>query len=126
MSFKNLMSFKVLICLGFGPVLLFFPAWILNLLGADYGTGAAFMARLYGATLFGNLLLTWLGRKAQDSIARRAIIWDLFIYDAIGLVVTLVLLLKGLLGPLTWAIAALYLIFTLGFGYLALGKVKSD
>jgi len=116
MSFKTLMSIKALICLGFGPVLLFFPGWILGLLGTVYGTGAALTAREYGATLVGNLFLTWLARKAEEGVARRAIVWDLFVYDAIALVATIVLLLTGGLNPLGWGVAAIYFFFAVGFG----------
>ena len=125
MKFKTLMTIKAFVCLGFGPVLLFFPAWILGLLGAAYGTGAALTAREYGAALVGNLLLTWLARNAEDGMARRAIIWDLFIYDAIGLIATLALLLSGALNPLGWGIAAVYLVFTVGFGNFALLKKQA-
>jgi hypothetical protein len=123
MKFKTLMMIKAVVCLGFGPVLLFFPAWILGLLGTAFSTGAALTAREYGATLVGNLLLTWLARNAEDSVTRRAIIWDLFVYDAIALIATVVLLLTGVLNPLGWAIAAVYLFFAVGFGcFIKLGK----
>ncbi len=125
MRFKTLMTIKAFVCLGFGPVLLFFPAWILGLLGTAYGTGAALTAREYGAALVGNLLLTWLARNAEQSVARQAIIWNLFIYDAIALVATLVLLATGVLNLLGWGIAAVYLFFAVGFGYFALRKEKS-
>jgi hypothetical protein len=49
-------------------------------------------------------------------VARRAISWDLFVYDVIALVATLVLLLTRVLNPLGWGIAAIYLFFTIGFG----------
>jgi hypothetical protein len=117
MKLKTLLIIKAIVCLGFGPLLLFVPAWLLDILGTSFGPGAAFTARLYGAALFGNLLLTWLARKTEDATARRAISWHLFLYDAIGLVVTLALLFSGSLGVLSWGIVAVYLFFTLGFGY---------
>lgn len=122
MKFKTLMTIKALVCLGFGPVLLLFPAWIIGLLGAAYCSGAALTAREYGAALVGNLLLTFLARNADPGVARRAIIWNLFVYDAIGLIATVALLLQGVLNPLGWGIAAVYLFFTAGFGYFALRK----
>ncbi len=125
MKFKTLMIIKALVCLGFGPLLLFFPGQLLNLLGTSFGQGAALTAREYGAALIGNLLLTWLARNAEDSIARRAIIWNLFIYDAIALVVTLIIQLSGNLNVLGWGIVAVYLFFTIGFGYLLLPQRKS-
>ena len=120
MKLKNLMIIKATVCLGFGPLLLFFPGQLLNLLGTSFGPGAALTAREYGATLFGNLFLTWLARNAEDSIARRAIIWHLFIYDAIALIATLIIQLSGGLNVLGWGIVAVYLFFTIGFGYFLL------
>ena len=122
MKFKSLMTIKAIVCLGFGPILLFFPGQLLNLLGTSFGSGAALTARLYGATLFGNLLLTWIAKKSEDCLARRAIIWDLFVYDAIGLVVTASIQFSGGLSMLGWGIVAVYLFFTIGFGYFLLPK----
>lgn len=125
MKFKTLMTIKAVVCLCFGPVMLFFPAWILGLLGAAYCTGAALTAREYGAALVGNLLLTWLARSVEKGAARTAIVWNLFVYDAIGLVATLILVVAKVLNPLGWGIAAVYLFFTAGFGYFALRKEKA-
>ena len=120
MKFKTLMIVKAVVCLGFGPLLLFVPSQLLNLLGTSFGPGAALTAREYGAALFGNLFLTWIARKAEDCIARRAIIWHLFIYDAIALIATLIIQLSGGLNTLGWGIVAVYLFFTIGFGYFLL------
>lgn len=125
MKFKTVMIIKAIVCLGFGLVLVIVPKWLLNLLGTSYGSGAALTARVYGAALIGMHLLTWLARNAEDSIARRAIIWDLFVYDTIGFVVTLILQLSGGLNALGWFIVAVYLFFTVGFGYLLLPQRKS-
>jgi len=125
MKFKTVMVIKAIVCLGFGPLLLFVPGWLLNLLGTSFGPGAALTAREYGAALIGNLLLTWLARNAEESPARRAIIWNLFIYDAIALVVTLVILLSGGLNFLGWGIVAVYLFFTIFFGLLILPKSRT-
>jgi hypothetical protein len=125
MKFKTVMIIKAIVCLGFGPLLLFVPGWLLNLLGTSFGPGSALTAREYGAALIGNLLLTWLARNAEESLARRAIIWDLFIYDAIALVITLIITLSGGLNILGWGIVAVYLFFTIFFGYLLLPKAKT-
>ena len=124
MKLKTLMVVKAIVCLGFGPLLLFFPAWLLNLLGTSYGPGAALTAREYGATLIGAVFLTWLARNANKSIARKAIITHLFVYDAIALVATLVIQLSGGLNALGWSIVFVYLFFTVGFGYFLLKENK--
>ncbi len=95
MKFKTLMIIKAAVCLGFGPLLLFIPGELLNFLGTSYGGGAALTGREYGATLMGNLMLTWFARDAEKSIARKAIILHLFVYDAIAIIVTLALQLSG-------------------------------
>ena len=125
MKFKTVMIIKAIVCLGFAPLLLFIPGWLLNLLGTSFGPGAALMAREYGAALIGNLLLTWLARNAEESTARSAIIWNLFIYDAIALIATLMIQLTGGLNLLGWGIVAVYLFFTFGFGYLLIPQKKS-
>ena len=120
MKFKTLMIVKAIVCLGFGPLLLFVPSQLLNILGTSFGLGAALTAREYGAALIGNLFLTGIARKAEDCIARRAIIWHLFVYDAIALIATLIIQLSGGLNVLGWGIVAVYLFFTIGFGYFLL------
>ncbi len=125
MQFKNLMIFKAVVCLGFGPLLLFVPGPLLNLLGASFGSGAALTAREYGAALIGNLMLTWFARGAEESAARRAIILHLFVYDAIGFVATLIIQLSGGLNSLGWGIVAIYLFFAVGFGRLLLVRPNS-
>lgn len=126
MKFKTLMIIKAVVCLGFGPLLLFLPAQLLNILGTSYGPGAALTAREYGAALIGTLFLTWLARKSDDSVARRAIIWHLFVYDAIALVATLSIQLSGGLNVLGWGIVVVYLFFTVGFGIFLLPQRKSS
>jgi hypothetical protein len=117
MSFKTLMIIKALVCLGFAPLLLFVPGWLLGLLGLESGTGTALLAREYGAALVGNLLLTWLARNIEAGTARLAIAWNLCVYDAIGLAATLAMLLSGTLNRLGWGIALVYAFFAVGFAF---------
>jgi hypothetical protein len=127
MTFKNLMIIKALVCLGFGTLLLAIPDSLLSIFGATLGDGGMFTAREYGAALFGNLFLCWFAKDAVESVARRAIILALFVYDLIGFIVTTFTVLSGVLNPLGWLIALIYLFFTLGFGYFIVkpGEVKS-
>ena len=117
MSLKNLMIIKAIVCICFAPILLFVPEQLLNMLGAAYSAGAALTSREYGATLIGNFALAWFARNAELSVARRAIILDLFLYDAAALVATLLLQLSGGLSMLGWGVVIIYLFFSIGFGY---------
>ena len=120
MKFRTLMVIKAIVCLVFGPLLLFFPDPLLTLLGSSYGPGAAITAREYGAALLGNLMLTWIARNAEASVARRAITWDLFVYDAVAFIAMLFIQLSGGLNLLGWGIVAIYLFFAAAFGYFLL------
>jgi len=117
MKLKTLMIIKAVICITFGFLLLVFPQFLLNLLGTELGAGGLFTAREYGAALIGTLLLTWFARDTGESQARRAIILDLFIYDGIALIVTSYNVLTGVLNWLGLGIVAVYLFFTIGYGY---------
>jgi hypothetical protein len=122
MSLKTLMIIKAIVCLTLGILLLFVPGFVYSIFGASINEAGAFPGREYGAALIGTLLLTWYARNAAESQARRAIILDLFIYDAIGVVITLIAQLQGLFNLLGWAVVVLYLFFAAGFGYFWFAK----
>jgi hypothetical protein len=122
MKFKTLMIIKAVVCLAFGIAFIFSPGKLLSIFGVTLNPGSIFPAREYGAALFGNLVLTWFARNASESVARLAIIRALFVYDAIGFVVTLMALSAGILNSLGWLVVVVYLFFTLGFGYFLIVK----
>ena len=125
MGYKSVMIIKAIVCLGFGPVLLFFPKELLELLGVAFGAGAALTAREYGAALIGNLMLTWFARNAGKSTARMAIIIHLFVYDAVALVATVLFQLSGGMNYLGWGIVFVYAFFTVAFGWLLIREPKT-
>jgi hypothetical protein len=117
MKFSTLMIIKAVVCISLGSLLLLAPGFTYSLFGTSLNDGGTFAAREYGAALIGGFLLTLVARNAGESSARRAIILDLFIYDAIGFVITLLAIFAGLFNILGWSIAAIYLFFAAGFGY---------
>ncbi len=117
MKFKTVMILKAVVCLALGLPILFVPGFFYGLFGASLGAGGIFAAREYGASLMGNLMVTWFARNATQSQARRAIILGLCLYDAIGFVITLIATISGVLNPLGWSAVVIYLFFALGFGY---------
>jgi len=126
MKFKTLMIIKAIVCLAFGIAFIFSPIKLLSIFGVALGPGGTFPAREYGAALFGNLVLTWFARNASESDARSAIIRALFVYDAIGFIVTLMAMFAGILNFLGWLVVAVYLFFTLGFGYFMIVKPNTS
>jgi len=124
MKLKTLLIIKAIVCLCLGVPILLVPNYIYSIFGATLAAGGVFAAREYGASMMGNLMLTWFARNSQESDARWAIILALFVYDAIGVIVTLVAILSGTLNPFAWLVVALYFFLALGFGYFLLPKRK--
>jgi hypothetical protein len=124
MKLKTLFIIKAIVCLCLGVPILLVPNFIYSIFGATLAAGGVFAAREYGASMMGNLMLTWFARNSDESDARWAIILALFVYDAIGVIVTLVAILSGALNPLAWMVVALYLFLALGFGYFLLPRKK--
>jgi hypothetical protein len=124
MKLKTLLIIKAIVCLCFGIPILIVPNFIYSIFGASLTVGGVFAAREYGASMMGNLMLTWFARNSQESEARWAIILALFVYDAFGFFVTLLAIISGALNPLAWLIVALYLFLALGFGYFLIPRRK--
>ena len=122
MKLKTLLIIKAIVCLCFGVSILFVPNFVYSIFGATLAAGGVFAAREYGASMMGNLMLTWFARNSQESDARWAIILALFIYDAVGFVITLIAIFSGALNSLGWLIVVLYLFFAVGFGYFLIPK----
>jgi hypothetical protein len=118
MTFRTLLIIKAAVCVAFGVYLLAAPASLLGLLGASLSGAGLFTAREYGAAVIGTLLLVWFSKDVQAGDARRAILLDLLVYDGIGVVVTLSVVLTGVLNALGWGIVVVYGFFTVGSGYL--------
>jgi len=125
MKFQTLMIIKAVVCLGLGLPILIAPVFLYSLFGASLNGGGVFAAREYGASLIGNLMLTWFARNAVDSEPRRAIALALCVYDAIGFVITLMAQFSGVLGPLGWFAALIYLFFAVAFGFFIMPEKKA-
>jgi hypothetical protein len=126
MKFKTLMLIKAVVSLFFGIAFIFSPSKLFLIFGVPLSGGAVFPAWEYGAALFGNMTLTWYARNAAESDARLAIIRALFVYDAIGVIMSLIAVFKGLLNPLGWLVVIIYLFFTLVYGYFLMVKPKDS
>ncbi|HEY5983615.1 MAG TPA: hypothetical protein VIU38_09095 [Anaerolineales bacterium] len=122
MKFQTLMVIKAAVCLALGVPILLAPDFVYSVFGLSLAAAGAFAAREYGASLIGNLMITWYARNAADSEARQAIILGLCVYDALGFLATLAAQLSGLLNPLGWSVVVLYLFFAVGFGYFLVNR----
>jgi hypothetical protein len=81
--------------------------------------------QLLGAALIGLGLLNLLARDVEARDARRAILLANFAYNAIALIVLLTGI-AAIANTLAWSTIALTAVFTLAFGYLALGSLRTE
>jgi len=125
MKLKTLLIIKAIVCLCLGLPILMVPNFVYSIFGATLAAGGVFAAREYGASMMGNLMLSWFARNSQESEARWAIILALFVYDAVGFVVSLIAILSGGINSLGWMVVVLYLFLAIGFGYFLLPLRKS-
>ena len=116
MKFKTIMVIKAIVCLAFFPIMLFIPEQFFTLGGVTLGIGAAYLARLYGATLVGNMLLCWFGRNVEKGPVRQAIALDFFFYDLIGFIAVLIYYFNGTFNLLGLSVGFIYLLLAVGFG----------
>ncbi len=122
MKLKTLLVIKALVSLTFGIPILIVPDKLLGLFGLTLSADGMFMAREYGGALLGIAVLCWFARNSEGARALKAIILFGFLYDLVNLFVSLHAHLSGLMNPLGWAIVAIYLFFTIGFGYFLVRK----
>ena len=122
MKIKHLMIIKALICIGFGIPMLLIPAKLMSLYGLTLDSSGVLMARLYSGALLGNFLLTWFSRNDTGSLTLRAAILYLFVYDGINFIVTLLAVITGIMNTFGISAVAIYLFFTIGYGYFCLVK----
>ena len=117
MKIKSIMSLKAIfgIFLSFG--FLFFTRTVISLFGMNATGGEIVVAKLLGQMYLLMTLLLWFCRNTSETTTKKAFAISITIGDAIGAVVCMMAVLSGTLNSLGWLPAAIYLFFTIGFGY---------
>jgi hypothetical protein len=117
-TLTRLLRLHALLAACYALGLLAFPRLILGLLssGPLDPVGIA-ITRLFGAALVLVTLLAWGAGRRTDRDLRRFVTTALFVYTALGLLLTLIGQLGGTWNRLGWINVASYLVFVLGYGY---------
>jgi len=126
MRIKHLMIVKAIVCFGFGLPMLLVPIQLMAVYGLELDINGVVMARLCGGVLLGNMLLTWFARNDTGSTTLHAAVLYLFVYDGINFGVTLWATLSGIMSIMGWSAVAIYLFFTLSFGFALFRKVRTS
>ncbi len=118
MKLKYLFIAHFIIALANGVGALVMPAVFASLYGfaGALSPGGQVFGQVAGAAWLGIGIVAWFARNAEDSVARRAIVLGYVIHGAVGGLVVILAILRGVMGPAGWVAVPLYL--GLGLAYL--------
>ena len=122
MKLSNLFIFNAVVALAFGIGFVLLPATVYNVFGVEISPSAIFAGQLFGVELVAVGLLCWFIRNAEDTAIIPKIILALLIADVLGVVVTVMGTLSGVLNALGWLTVIIYLILVVGYAYFWLRR----
>jgi hypothetical protein len=125
MKLNTLLIINAVLILVYAVGALFVPATMLMMYGMTSGPGEQLMTRYFGVSLLALGLLSWLLRNSLDASVPRPIILAFLVFDAAGVVVSLLGTLSAVMSPLGWQVVAIFLVLCLGFGYFQFAKPNS-
>jgi hypothetical protein len=126
MNLKNLFTVNAVIAGLFGLAFVLVPGPLTDLYDIELTDAGLYVGRLLGATFLMFSVLTWQSRDAQDSTARKAIVLALLVGFVVGFVVSLVGQLNDIVGALGWTTVAIYLLFSVAYGYFQFVKPETS
>ena len=124
MKLNTLFMFNFIVAILFGLGFTLMPATMADLYGAELTPAGLYIGQLFGLSLIGFAVLSWLARGLTDPAGRQAIVTALFISELIGLVVSIINQLAGVVNALGWSTVVLYGLLALGFGYFRFVKTE--
>lgn len=122
MKLSMVMTLNAVVAAVFGIAFVVLPDQSMALYGVEPGAVQAYLGQLLGSAYLTFAVLTWVGRKAADSDARRAIVLSLFIGFAIAFVVSLLGQMNAVVNSLGWLTVVLYLLFAVAYAVFAFSK----
>jgi hypothetical protein len=125
MKLRVLLIINAVVILVYAVGALLVPATMLMMYGMTPGAGEQLMTRFFGVSMLALGLLSWLVRNSLDAGVRRAVIPAFLVFNAAGVVVSLLGTLSKVMSTLGWQVVAIYLLFCLGFGYFQFAKPNS-
>ena len=117
MTLQNMFLINSVVSVFFSLALLLLPTSILELFGMPSNVAAKVLIQFFGAQLLGGGLITLFALNTKELRSQRSLTLSFFIADGIGFIVALGGLLSGGMNELGWAVAVVFLLLMLGFGY---------
>ena len=126
MKLGNLLVVNAIVGLVYGISFVLVPATVLSLYGMTQGTSEALVGQYFGVELIAIGLLTWFARKVAAPEAQRAIILALLISDVVGLIVSVLGTVSGVMNAVGWSAVGIYLLLALGYAYFQFVKPSAS
>jgi hypothetical protein len=117
MKLQHLFTINFPIAIFFGLTCALLPSWAMSLYGLHTDGATIWATRLVGGSILGFASLMWFGRTSRLIELRRSIAVALLIQDAIGLIASLEIQLKGGINTLGWSNPLLYGLLGLGYAW---------
>ncbi len=122
MKLKTLFIINAVIAIVYGICFALVPSRVLLIYGLVAGPAETLLGQFFGVALIGIGLITWLARNVTDANALGAIVLALLISDIIGVIVSLIGTVTGVMNVFGWSAVIIYLFFTIGFTYFRFRK----
>lgn len=124
MNLKIPFIYGAIAALIFGLLFVIIPSLTLSIFDISLSNEGIFFVRLFGASLFGIGVMSWLAKDAPPSEARRHIILGEIFHSGIASILFIFGLIQGIGNLLMVAPFMLHLSLTLWWGYLYMKGAK--
>ena len=118
MNLKTILSIAGIAAIVFGVVYLLFPAQAIGVFGLTTNEAGILITRYFGGTFLSFGLVVYFVKAAIDPGEHTAIVRPLFLVSVVGVVVSLLGQLGGIVNGLGWLVVLVFVAFSLGFGFL--------
>src|SRR5512138_2115476 len=120
MTYRNVLTVAAVLSVLYGLSFMLLPGPLVTLYNVQLDDAGRYIARLYGATLFGFGLLNWFARDFTGSPVQRSLLTANALTATLGFLFSLIAQLGGVQGAnaLGWSTVVLYLLLALAFLYL--------
>lgn len=105
---------------GIGYFLL--PTQMMASVGIGADKALAHQTQIFGAALIAISFMSWFARNEAESKSRRAILFGLFLYFALGSISIFLFALTGIPNIASWVILAFHLLLALVYAYHLFAK----
>ena len=126
MGLRTALTVDTILGVVFGVGFVLAPGALLSFFGIAYDVGTMYVGQMLGAAFLALSVITWFARESSDSRLVRAVLIGLLVFDVIGVIVSVVTVLGGIMNEVGWLIVALLVLPALGKIYLLFARRVGD